>query len=154
MSGRREDKRGVTPATRAYMGLSEVEDLAERPVSRLRKVMVVLMAFGAVTAPVVWAGSAFAHDDQPAATLAKGPGSGSEDDDEGSSGSGDDDDDVDTGGTDNGGATDRGGDTSANGEDTAGTTAGTGRVDHQRRRRRRHQQGRRHRPRWRHQRER
>ena len=37
--------------------------------------MVVLMALGALMAPVLWAGSAFAHDgDQPVATLAKGPG--------------------------------------------------------------------------------
>lgn len=132
MSHGEENERAVTPAARAFLGLGEAGDLAEHPVSRSRKALVVLMALGATVAPVAWAGSAFASDDKPVATLAKGPGSGSEDDDDSGPGGDDDDDDDDTGGTNagtgtnKGGATDRGGDTSANGEDTAGTTAGTG----------------------------
>ena len=121
--------RRVPAAARAHVSLAEVDDLAEARASRARKAVAVLLAAGAFVAPTAWAASAFAHDaEQPAATLAKGSGTGGDDDEDNSGPGGGDDDEDDSGpsGTGIGGATDQGNDTSAANDDTAGTTAGTG----------------------------
>jgi hypothetical protein len=132
MSDSNEERATVSPAARAFAGLSESEDPAERPASRARKAVVVTMALGVALAPTFWAAQATAGDAGGAlATLNKSQAfsDGDDSDDNSGPGGGDGDDDSGTNtntNTGTGGITDtRGGDTSGR-EDTSGTTAGTG----------------------------
>jgi hypothetical protein len=86
--------RGPGSAKRAFLHLSEGNEIAaEQPSAARKAVAVLLMGLFIAAMPMLWANSA-QGDDQAVRPAAKGPGqdSGSDDDDDDNSGSGGDDD--------------------------------------------------------------